>query len=108
LKHPNRYRYIPQPSRPQIQQINPAQQSGCRVGDQYLTTVPGGHHPCGAIEHRAEIVTVAKLGLPGRNTHSHRQLKSELGLDSRVDGGPRRCERRDYTVTCVTEYEAAA
>jgi hypothetical protein len=68
--------------------------------------VPGGHHPCGAVEHRAEIVTVAQLSLPGRNTHSHRQLKSELGLDSRVDSGPRRCERRDYTVTGVAEQKA--
>jgi hypothetical protein len=76
LKYPNRYRYISQPSRPQIQKINPAQQSGCRIGDQYLTTVPGGHHPGSAVKHRTEIITAAKLSLPGRNTHPHRQLKT--------------------------------
>ena len=65
--------------------------------------MPGGHHPRSAVEHRPEIVTVPKLSLPGRNTHSHRQLKSQLGLNSRVDSGPRRCERRDHAITGVAE-----
>jgi hypothetical protein len=105
LKHPNRNRYIPQSSRAQIQKINRAQQARCRVGDQYLTTVPCGHHPGGAVEHRSEIICVAKLGLPGRNAHAHRQLQSQLGVNSRVDCGPRRAERSDHAITGVTEQE---
>jgi hypothetical protein len=62
-----------------------------------------GRHPCGAVEHRAEIITFSKLSLTGRNTHSHRQLKSQLGRNSCVDSRPRRRERRDHTITGVTE-----
>ena len=66
LEHPDRRRHVPQPSRPQIHQINSAEQTCRRVGQQDLTTVPRGHHPCGAIEHRAEVIPVAQLGFAGR------------------------------------------
>ena len=52
LKHPDRVRHVPQPSRPQIDKINPAEQNRRRVGHQDLTAVPGGHHPRRAVEHR--------------------------------------------------------
>ena len=68
--------------------------------------MPGGHHPRGAVEHRAEIVPVAQLGLTGRDAHPHRQLRAPLRRDRRVDRRPRRRERRDHTITGVAEQEA--
>jgi hypothetical protein len=78
LKHRDRVRHIPQPSRPQIEQINSAEQNRRRVGHQDLATVPGSHHPRGAVEHGAEVVPVPQLGLPSRNAHPHRQLQRPL------------------------------
>ena len=36
---------VPQPARPQIDQINPAEQTRCRFGPEDLAAVSGGHHP---------------------------------------------------------------
>ena len=70
LKHPDRGRQIPQPSRPQIDEINPAEQTRRRLGQQDLTAVPGGHHPRRTIEHRTEVVALAQLGFAGRHAPS--------------------------------------
>jgi hypothetical protein len=105
LKHPNRHRHIPQSPPSQIQKINSAEQTRRRVSDKDLATMPCGHHPCGAVEHGAEVVTGPKLSFPGRDTHPHRQLESQLGLDSRIDSRARRCERSDNTIACMTEQE---
>ena len=56
LEHPDRGRQIPQPSRPQIDQINAAEQTRRRLGQQDLTAMPGGHHPRRTIQHRTEVV----------------------------------------------------
>jgi hypothetical protein len=34
-----------------------------------------GHHSCGTVEHRTEVIAVAHFGFTGRNAHPHRQLK---------------------------------
>ena len=52
LKHPHGCRQVPQPSRPQIQQINAAEQYRRRLGQQTLTAVTSGHHPRRPVEHR--------------------------------------------------------
>jgi hypothetical protein len=78
LKHPDRRRHIPQPSRPQIHEIHSAQQTRRRLGRQDLTTMPGGHHPCGTIEHRAEVVPISQLRFTGCQPHSYRQLQGPL------------------------------
>ena len=75
LKHPDRCRQIPQPSRPQIDEINPAEQTRRRVGQQDLTAMPGGHHPRSTIQNRSEIVALTQLGFAGRQAHPHRQLQ---------------------------------
>ena len=58
LKHTDRHGDIPQPSRPQINEIHSAEQNCCRIGQQHLTAVPGGHHSRSTIEHRTEVVTL--------------------------------------------------
>ena len=73
LKYPHRRGQVPQPPCPQVHQVDSAQQSGCRVGREDLTTVPGGHQPCGAVEHRAEVVPVPQLGLARCDPHPHRR-----------------------------------
>jgi D5 N terminal like len=78
LKYPDRGGQIPQPPRPQIHQINSAEQTRRRLGQQDLTAMPGGHHPRGSIEHRTEVIAVPKLGFAGRQPHPHRQLKRPL------------------------------
>ena len=90
---PTGTRHIPQPSRPQIDQVNSAEQHRRRVGHQDLTAMPGGHHPRRAVEHRAEVVPVAQFGLAGRQPHPHRQLQRPLRGDRSIDSGPRRGER---------------
>ena len=64
-----------------------------------------GHHSCGAIEHRSEVVPVAQLGLAGCQTHSHRQLQLPLRVDRGVHGGHRRREGRHETIARVAEQE---
>ena len=107
LEHLNRGRQIPQPPRPQIQQINPAEQPRRRLGQQDLTAVPGGHHPCRTIQHRTEIVPVAQLGFPGRQPHPHRQLQCPLRGHRGIDRGSRRGERGAHAVAGVLEQQAA-
>ena len=67
---PTGARHITQPSRPQIEQINTAEQHRRRLGHQDLTAVPGGHHPRRPVEHRAEVVPVPQFGLTGRQSPS--------------------------------------
>jgi hypothetical protein len=100
LKCPDRRRHVPQPSRPQIQQIHSTEQTRRRLDQQDLTTMPGCHHSCGAIEHRTEVVPVSQLGLAG--CQSHRQLQLPL---RGVHGGHRRREGRHDTVARVAEQE---
>jgi len=78
LEDPDRRRHVPQPSGSQIHQINAAEQNCRRVGQQDLTTMSGGHHPCRTIEHRAEVVAVARFGFAGRDAHPHRQHQCPL------------------------------
>jgi hypothetical protein len=68
--------------------------------------MPGGHHACGSIEHRPEIVPVSQLGLAGCQSHSHRQLQLPLRVDRGVHGGHRRREGRHETVARMAEQEA--
>ena len=105
LEHLNRGRQIPQPARPQIQQIHSAEQTRRRVGQQDLTTMSSGHHSCGSIEHRSEVIAVAQLRLAGCQSHSHRQLQRPLRVDRGVHGGDRRREGRHDTVAAVAEQE---
>ena len=91
---------------PRFDQIDTAEQTRRRVGHQDLTAVAGGHHPRGAIQHRAEVVVVPQLGLAGRDPHSHRQLQFALRVDRRIDRRHRRCERRSHPVPGVAEHEA--
>ena len=81
LEHLNRSREIPQPARSKIDEINTAQQTRRRLGQQDLTTMSRGHHSCGSIEHRSEVVPVSPLGLPGCQSHSHRQLQLPFTAD---------------------------
>jgi len=69
--------------------------------------VPGGHHPRRTVEHGTEVVPVSQLGLPGGQSHSHRQLQLPLRVDRGVHGTHRRREGRTYTVTGVLEQEPA-
>ena len=69
--------------------------------------MPGGHYPRRAVEHRAEIVPVPKLGLTGRHAHPHRQLQRPLRSDRSVDSALRRGESGDHTITGVAEEIAA-
>ena len=52
-----------------------------------LPAVAGGHQPRHPVEHRAEVVAVAVLGLARRDAHAHRQLQRALRGDGGVDGG---------------------
>ena len=67
----------------------------------------GAHHARRAIQHGAEVVAVPQLGLAGRHPHPDRQLQPPLGGDRGVDGRFRRRERRDHSVTGVTEQKSA-
>jgi hypothetical protein len=65
----------------------------------------GGHHPRSSVEHRAEVVPVAPLGLPGRDPHPHRQLQLPLCRDRGVDRRSRRGKRGNHAVTGMAEQE---
>jgi hypothetical protein len=107
LEHPDRNRHIPQPPRPQIQQVNSAEQTRRRLGQKDLTAVPGGHHPRCPIQHRTEVVRSTQLGLAGRDPYPHRQLQRPLRSHRGIRRGPRRSERGTHSVTGVLENEAA-
>ena len=107
LEHPDRGRQIPQPPRPQIHQINSAEQTRRRLGQQDLTAMPGGHHPRRTIEHRTEVVRPPQLGFAGRQPHPHRQLQRPLRGHRRIHRRPRRRERGAHPVTGVLEQPAA-
>jgi hypothetical protein len=85
LKHPYRHRYIPQPSRPQVDEVYPANQTGRRLSHENLNTVPGGHHPRRTIEHRTAVVPIPRFGLAGCDAHAHRQLQLALRGYRRID-----------------------
>ena len=105
LKHPHRRRHIPQPSRSQIEQIDTGEQCRGRVGQQDLTAVPGAHHPRSTVEHRAEVVPIPQLCLPGRNAHPHRQLQRSLRCHRSIDRTLGRGEGCAYPVTGVAEQK---
>ena len=107
LEHPDRGRQIPQPPRPQIEEINPAEQTRRRIGQQDLTAVPGGHHPRGTVEHRTEIVRPPQLGFAGRDPHPHRQLQRPLRGHRRIHRRPGRGERGTHTIAGVLEQATA-
>jgi hypothetical protein len=104
---PDRGRQIPQPPRPQIHQVNPADQTRGWLGQQDLTAVPGGHHPRGAVEHRAEVVRLSQLGFAGRDPHAHRQLQRPLCGHGGINRGSGSGERGAYPVTGVFEQPPA-
>ena len=107
LEHPDRGRQIPQPPRPQIHQINSAEQTRRRLGQQDLTAVSGRHHPCGPIQNRSEIVALSQFGFAGRQPHPHRQLQRPLRGHRRIHRGPGRGERGAHAVAGVFEQPAA-
>jgi hypothetical protein len=88
LKYSDRHRHVSQPSRSQIQQIYPAEQTRRRLGQKDLTTMSSGHHPRRAVEHRTEIVPAAQLGFAGRQPHPNRQLKLQLPGNSGIHCRP--------------------
>jgi hypothetical protein len=69
--------------------------------------VTGGHHACGPIQNRSEIVALRQLGFAGRDPHPHRQLQRPLRGHRGIDRCPRRGERGTHPVTGVLEQEAA-
>jgi hypothetical protein len=106
LEHLNRGRQIPQPPRPQIQQIHSAEQNRGRLGQQDLPAMPGGHHPRRTVQHRTEIVALSQLGFPGRQPHPHRQLQPQLRGHRGIHRRARRGERGAHAVTGVLEQPA--
>ena len=50
---------VAQPLWAQLDEVNPAEQTCGRTIEQDLAAVPARHHPRGAVEHRAEVVTAA-------------------------------------------------
>ena len=49
--------------------------------------MPGGHHPCGTIQHRSEVIPLTQFGFAGRQPHSHRQLQLPLSDHRCINGG---------------------
>ena len=76
-----------QPPRPQIHQTDPTDQTRRRLGQQDLPTMSSGHHSCGSIEHRSEVVPVSQLSLAGCQSHAHRQLQLPLRVPTSHIGG---------------------
>ena len=107
LEHPDRHRHIPQPARPQIDQVHSAEQNRRRLGQQDLTAVTGGHHPRSPIQHRTEVVAVAQFGFAGRDPHPHRQLQRPLRSHRGIDRRPGRRECGTHPVTGVLEQPTA-
>jgi hypothetical protein len=107
LKHTDRGGQIPQPSRPQIDQVNSAEQTRRRLGQKDLTAVPGGHHPRRAIQHRTEVIRLPQLSFAGCDPHPDRQLEFPLRGHCGIDRRPRRGERGTHTIAGVLEQEAA-
>ena len=58
----------PKPPRPQLDQVESADQNRGRVGDQDLAAVAGRHHARRPIQHRTEVVAVLKGRFSGRHT----------------------------------------
>ena len=107
LEYPDWRREIPQPARSQIHEINAAEQTRSRVGQQDLTAVTGGHHACGPIQNRSEIVARTQFGFAGRQPHPHRQLQPPLRGHRGIHRRTRRGERGAHPVTGVLEHEPA-
>ena len=107
LEQSHRGGQIPQPSRPQIEQIDSAEQTRRRLGHQHLAAMARGHHTCGAVQHRTEIIRPPQLGFTGRQPHPHRQLQRPLRGHRGVNRTPRRGERRTHPVAGVLEQPAA-
>ena len=105
LKHPQRDWQVPQPSRPQVGEVDSAEQTRRRLGHEHLASVPGSHHPRRAIQHRSEVVAVAQLCLTGRDAHPHRQLQRPLCSDRSINRRARRRERGNHAVTGVPEQK---
>ena len=84
-------------------QFNAREQLRGEAVDEDLAAVACRHHPCRAVQHDAEVVLAAQLGLTGGDTHSHGQLQRALRGDRSVDGRPWRPERRAHPVTGVFE-----
>ena len=106
LKNANRGRQIPQPPPSQIQQINSAEQTRGRLGQQDLAAVAGRHHPRGPIQHRTEVVRLPELRLAGGQSHPDRQLKLLLRGKRGVDGRSSRGECCTNTIAGVLERPA--
>ncbi len=103
LKHVDRLGDIAQPPRSQVDQVDSGEELRRRAVEQDLAAVAGRHHPRGAVEHRAEVVVAAQLGLAGGDAHPHRQFQRPLRGDGGVDGSTRRREHRAHPVAGVLE-----
>ena len=68
--------------------------------------MPGGHHPCGTIQHRTEVIPTPQLGFAGRQPHPHRQLQRPLRGHRGIHRRTGRGERGAHTVTGVLEQPA--
>src|SRR6516162_9361884 len=104
LEHLNRSREIPQPPRSQIDEINAAEQTRRRLGQQDLTTMSGGHHACSTIEHRSEVIPITQLGLAGCQSPWPRRLLLQWRVDRGVHGRARQSEGRQQTIFYVEEH----
>jgi choline dehydrogenase-like flavoprotein len=96
----------PATAAPQIHQINSAEQTSGRLGQQDLTSAPGGHHPRSTVEHRTEVVGPAQLGFAGRDAHPHRQRQLPLRGHRGIHRRARRGEGGTHAVTGVFEQPA--
>jgi hypothetical protein len=65
--------------------------------------MPVGHHSRRTVQYRAEVVTVARFGSAGRQSHPHRQLQGMLCGHGGIDCGLGRVERRTDAVAGVLE-----
>ena len=68
--------------------------------------MPGGHHPCCSVEHRAGVITSTQFGLTGRKSHPYRQLERPLRVHRRIHRRLRGVERSAHTITGVLEHKA--
>ncbi len=75
--------------RSEVDQVDATEQARRCAVEQDLPAVAGGHHPRGAVQHRAEVIRATQFGLAGGDAHPHRQLQRALRGDCSVYGGPR-------------------
>jgi hypothetical protein len=107
LKQSNRARHISEPTWPQIEHVDAVDQRRRRVRGQNLAAMPGRHHPGGAVQHSAEVVTVLMRRLARCDSHPHRQLQLPLSSHRPVDCRPRRGKCGNHAIAGVLDQESA-